>query len=251
MTTENNLSSLFGNDGKIPQGKDGSEILASKKNYSISIGLPRIKRLLKFKSFVTDFSRSSESGYEEEGFAIATSPRAIKGPVKNDITISFDIPSVTLNEGRINLRKIQDLSRVFLSENDNLNKFSHNPEYYVIYVCFSNFISKAGVGAFDPENYKDIRDNGEKCIFKNFSFEIDVEAGFYEGIAFETTPPVKLDLGKIIPKKLSVTMELTPIINNLKLDNKKGTTAHILPRFVEDKKDNKDITFPFGIDFSR
>ncbi len=247
MSKANDLAALFGNDGIVAQGKDGSEILASQKNYSISIGLPRINRLLKFKSFVTDFSRSSESGYEEEGFALATSPRAIKGPVKNDITISFDIPSVTLNEGRINLRKIQDLSRVFLSEIDNLNKFSHNPEYYVIYVCFSNFISKAGVGAFDPENYEAIRDNGEKCIFKNFSFEIDVGAGFYEGD--KAADP--RDQGKFIPKKLSVTMELTPIINNLKQDNKKGTTAHILPRFVEDKKDNKDIAFPFGIDFSR
>ena len=46
-------------------------------------------------------------------------------------------------------------------------------------------------------------------------------------------------------------MELTPIINNLKQDNQKGTTAHILPRFVEDEVETKSITFPFGIDFNR
>mgnify|MGYP003651961115 FL=1 len=230
------LNQAFGTEGRLDQGSNGSEALAINKNGHISIGLPETNKLLKFKAFVTDYSRSTESSYEQDNFSVSDSPRFIKGVVKNQIKLSFDIPSHSMNEARINLQRVQELCRFFLSNTVDLKEFTHNPEYYTVYILFSNFIHSMGAVAIVADSYSEVKTRGEKCVFTGFSFEIDIESGFFEGdINIDTE-----DDGKLIPKKMSVTMELTPIIE----------VDSYYEKFSKED-DIESMPYPFGINYKR
>ena len=273
-------SQAFGNqNGEIQQGLNGSEALAIQRNEQISIGLPKVKKLLKFKSFITNFSRTTESAYEEAGFAVATSPRVIKGAITNKIVLSFDVPSQSINEARINLNKVQELCRVFMSFTGELRTFTHNPMDYTVYVLFSNLISGEKYNSAPANTYNDLVANGGlECVFTGFSFDIDVEAGFYEGAASNDPR----DLGKLIPKKMNLTLELTPFTESRRLTvdiyggldafiEEEGLTDeqaanvqdYLTPEFYENnstmvprevkrftRKKGQEISWPFGIDYS-
>ena len=230
------LNQAFGAEGRFTQGSNGSEALAINKNGHISIGLPKTSKLLKFKAFVTDYSRSAESEYEQENFSVSDSPRFIKGVVRNQIKLSFDIPSHSMNEARINLQRVQELCRFFLSNTDDLKKFTHNPEYYTVYMLFSNFIHSMAATAVVADSYKEVKTRGEKCVFTGFSFEIDIESGFFAGDVDVDDE----DVGKLIPKKMSVTMELTPIIENNSYYEK-----------FSKEEDVPSVPYPFGINYKR
>jgi hypothetical protein len=201
-------SQAFGNQNPaIPQGVNGSEALAIQQNEQIVIGLPKTKKMLKFKSFITNFSRTTESAYEEGAFAVATSPRVIKGAITNKIILSFDLPSQSINEGRVNLNKVQELCRVFMSSSEDLRKFTHNPTFYTVFVLFSNLICGDLYLGQQINTFGELIQNGGlECVFTGFSFDIDVEAGFYEGASSNDNR----DVGKLIPKKMNLTLELTP-----------------------------------------
>ena len=236
------VNESFGSQNKfIDQGSNGSEALAIDKNQQISIGLPKVKKLLKFKAFVTDYSRSVESSYEEEAFAVSDSPRYIKGAVKSQIKLSFDIPSHSMNEARINMQRVQEMCRFFLSSREDLKKFTHNPEYYTVYVLFSNFIYGFESDALVANSYDEVVRRGQKCVFTGLSFDIDVESGFYEGDKNVDTE----DEGKLLPKKMSLTMELTPIIENVKKDI---SDIKFFDRFSNESEEQ--VVYPFGIDYS-
>lgn len=239
------LNQAFGDQGKIDQGSNGSERLAIDKNGHISIGLPKVNKFLKFKAFVTDFSRTAESSYEEEAFAVSDSPRYIKGAIKNQIKLTFDVPAQSMNEARINLQRVQELCRFFLSSREDLKKFTHNPEYYTVYVQFSNFIHKYGGLKGMSDTYEEVVKHGEKCIFTGFSFEIDVESGFFEGDENIDSE----DKGKLIPKKMSITMELTPIVEDVK--KKDPSAIQFFEKFskAETALSDVDVQYPFGIDY--
>ena len=243
-------SQAFGNqNGEIQQGLNGSEALAIQRNEQISIGLPKVKKLLKFKSFITNFSRTTESAYEEAGFAVATSPRAIKGAITNKMVLSFDVPSQSINEARINLNKVQELCRVFMSFTGELRTFTHNPMDYTVYVLFSNFICGENYYGQPVDNFDELSSEiGLECIFTGFSFDIDVEVGFYEGVASNDPR----DVGKLIPKKINLTLELTPFSERSTFGERVSEVEALGGRTIErfTKKEGQEINWPFGIDYS-
>ena len=247
-------SQAFGDQNpEIDQGKNGSEALAI-AGAQICIGIPRKNRgfsddiLLKFKGFITDFSRTTESDYEEAAFSVSNSPRVIKGVVKNKISLSFDVPSQSINEARINLRKVQELCRFFLTSNAELQEYTHNPDRYTIFVKYANLISALSPSTAKTDTYDQITKGGERCIFTEFSFEIDVESGFYEGIEEADTR----DVGKFIPKKMSITLGLVPIIET-KINDER--IEGIWSRFPQVEEGGPAAfrglaeEYPFGIDY--
>ena len=237
-------SQAFGNQNPaISQGMNGSEALAIQQNEQIVIGLPKSEKMLKFKAFITNFSRTTESAYEEGAFAVATSPRVIKGAITNKIILSFDVPSQSINEARINLNKVQELCRVFMSSNADLRDFTHNPTYYTVYVLFSNLICGDEYAGQPIDKFEDLLgEGGLECVFTGFSFDIDVEAGFYEGAASNDNR----DVGKLIPKKMNLSLELTPFTESRK--TKEGETKQrTIKRFTD--LQGQEESWPFGIDY--
>ncbi len=253
----------FAADGQIDLGFNGTTFLAKNKNAYISIAMPRLtgdwisKGFLRFKAFVTNFSRSSETEYTEDTFAVAQSPRAIKGPITNQINLQFEVPSQTYNEARVNFTKINSLCRFFLNSRKKYNttdkkwedthdmkKFTHNPDYFTTYILFSNFIHNIEYGVaedFNAETYDEVVERGQKSIITDFSFEFDVEGGFFEGDSQVSS----LDEGKLFPKNLKVSLSITPIVEQLYAGTNKITP------FSGYNTGDEPVNYPFGIDYRK
>ena len=272
------LLSKFGNEGKSDkwsgQGKNASETYTVDREKYIAIGVPVTNQFLKFKAFITDFSRLTQTNYEENLYATAKAPRYIKGAIENQIRISFDVPAHSVNEARLNLEKIQYMCQNFLSVREGMEGYSRISNQYTIHVLFSNLIHKVGSKNFTADNFSEVETRGEECIFTDFSFEIDTESGFFEGDASYG------GLGKLIPRKVSITMGLVPIIkkttteteaefieryNNTpgldpatprekKLESyqagKKSNTVNPFPYFSDNMKRGEELAYPFGIEYS-
>ena len=257
------ITAAFTRQRSLDLGDNGSESLAINKNHYISIAVPRSELFIRFKSFITDYSRSAESEYEETTFAVATSPRAIKGPVKNKIKIAFEVPSQTLNEARVNLLKVQKFCRFFLSaefgKDNDLDHFTHNPEYYTVYILFANFIHGLNDGEaknFHAETYDDVINYGQKCIIDDFSFEFDLGVGMFEG-----GDAVSWGLGKFFPKSMKIDLSLTPMVESVTIDgygyvadeNKNASFIGYGGGWSADAATDEDVwkplNYPFGIDY--
>jgi len=187
------LTARFGNEGETELGFNGSVYYAENKNAQISFAIPKYKghheldgqEFIRFKAFIANYSRKAVGSYEETAFAIAEAPRVIKSTVEHTISLSFEAPAQSYNESRANLQKIQLLCQFFKSSFNRNMQFTHDPEKYAIYVLFSNFIHGLGednkATKFEAENYEDVIDHGQKCIITGFSFNFDLETGFFDG----------------------------------------------------------------------
>ena len=245
----------FGDEALIDLGRNGTTILAQEKNSYISFAIPKIKGdgfsqgFIRFKAFISDFSRSAESEYEEASFSVATAPRAIKGPVKNNISLTFEVPSQTLNEARINLTRINALCRFFLTDKQKLKDHLHNPDDYTVYVLFSNFIHNFGTGGstkFSAETYNEVVEHGQESILIDFSFEIDLEAGMFEGDPKASSR----DDGKLFPKNMKISMTLSPVIEDITLENAGvGFIAYGDDGYKPSDIERTPFNYPFGIDY--
>ena len=274
------IMNWFGNDGASEkwrgQGKNGSGDLAKNKNYTISIGIPDTgegNKFMQFKAFVTDFGRMAQSGYEESLFAIADSPRYIRGPVSHQIRVAFDIPAHSVNEAQINLQRVQELCRVFLNSGITGDNYSFLSDKYIVHVLFANLIHKVNSGnalEFSAANFEQVKDRGEKCLITDFQLDFEPTDGFFEW------------KGKLLPKKMSVSLLMTPMIEPFKVqktleqfkseylinfgnngasmnvveevwnamsDDQKQRVINPFPHFDEDQKTGGILAYPFGINY--
>ncbi len=260
-------------DPDLPLGYNGSVSYAENKNALICFAIPKFKvnsttrgmvppemderKFVRFKAFVSEYSRKAVGNYEEKAFAIAEAPRVIKSTVEHTINLTFDAPSQSYNESRANLEKVQTLCQIFKSSRERNEQFAHDPGKYAIYVLFSNFIHGLGednkATKFDAKNYEEVIDHGQKCIITGFSFDFDLESGFFEGNAHYDPN----DDGKLFPKNITISFELSPIIEtNHDDDNKKtsnflgfgGDSADPTANNA-DKPEWTPMNYPFGIDY--
>jgi hypothetical protein len=150
--------------------------------------------------------------------------------------VSLDILAHSVNEALVNIKRINELDKIYKS-------VEHNPSVgtkfllkNMLYVSLSNLLTATTGGDIpDKDTLKDV---GVPCFMETFSFSIDKDLGMFEYA------------GDLLPKKY--TMELKFKVSNASYGAVKKGRYLWLPLNVDgENRDGDTKTFPFGITGTR
>ena len=183
-------------------------------------------RHISFKAFVTEFSDSYTSLWQEESVYGRMDPIPVFENTRRLVTLGFDMPAASQNEAATNLGKIDQFIQRLYPVYERINDFNVLSTAPVWRVKFGNLISKTNGGSGNAKT------GGVICYIKDFSFTPDLEPGFI------------LSKSQLYPKNINVSLsltilhEITPGFIKKKFDG--GSTKHNFPYGVGSKRDLYD-----------
>jgi hypothetical protein len=130
---------------------------------------------IQFPAFITDFTDSYKSNWKEEEVYGKMDPIATFKNTTRTITLTFDVPSDSLETARSNLREMDRLIRGLYPIYDNgIRGTAVLVSPPMFRVRFSNLVRNVA----QVENSKTLR-TGLLCYIKNFDFKPKVDSGFF------------------------------------------------------------------------
>lgn len=132
---------------------------------------------ISFPAFVTDFTDSYKSSWNEQSVLGKMDPIATFKNTKRTISLAFDVPSESLDEAKNNLAKIDYIIRGQYPIYDNAQygtAVMSSPPMFRI--RFANFVRNASV---DNDGNKGTLRTGLLCYFNGFDFKPKNDSGYF------------------------------------------------------------------------
>ena len=215
------------NDFRLPSiGEDGTSSPAERRGASIGFADmgETSYRWVAYKAFVDKFSYSKSLEVENimdvaGDVTVSDVPYSIN---EQKYPLSFNVVAHSVNEGRANLIKFQNLIRFCIKKEESTSG--------EMYVYFHNLISNPHTPSFTALARSTIKGNGKLMVVKKCAFEVDMEMGMFEHNGF------------LIPKVFKVDLDLE--------DNGGGTYGIKEPLNRSQLAEGDDSRWPFGIDYT-
>ena len=193
------------------------------------------------KSFLTSFDLSFQ--FETDKIKTTDNDKEEVKSIGANYKLSVKIPALSVNDARVNAARLDTLS-IFMDYSGN-KKFKTNsatgqpiiPSAEPIYVLLGNLINNGKyTKKIDITNSNDIKKYGIECYTKGFSYEVDLDMGFFE---YDD---------KLWPKSYTLNLDFIP---RLTVANDGNDTIYLFHDFSDDGKvKNVEFTsgsYPFGV----
>lgn len=161
------------------------------------------QKTLAFKGFLESYNLKLNNEYKIED--TSGNKKVTKGASLFEYNISISVPSYSVNEGMNNLAKFQELERIFsisLSKYSELQSTGTNFIDPKVYVAFSNLIQNGKYSLGSSVKFPHNEEAAMRCVVKDFTFQPDLEMGFFE---FNSN---------FIPKFYTLNLLIVPIMLN-------------------------------------
>ena len=189
--------------------------------------------VLSFKAFLTSYNESWANNWEEQSLVRRFNKQYTFNNVQRSISLSWDLPAYDIAEAKKNLENITMFVRMMYPKvNPEGQVTGMNPIWYM---SMMNFIHNSayelggtGGGSSAANGMSSVLDEGLaktglKGFPRNFMFQPDIEAGFFEptedvsetfGQLIGTEErKTKVKPNKVYPKLIKVSMDYVPILD--------------------------------------
>ena len=151
-------------------GSVGDQNLVANKDMYIEFMHIASKRKVRFKAFITAFDDSFQANWETQSVYGRMDPMATFQGTERQINMQFDVPSVSLEEAKANMHRIENLTAMMYPLYSPLKK--HGIETVkaspLMRVKFANLIKDASSSS-----------KGLPCVVQTVSFVPNMEDGFF------------------------------------------------------------------------
>ena len=233
------FNEIVNKDAETSQGTDGSGEYTRSRNVRFIIGQTATGAVVSFKPFLSSFGMKFESQYTDKtnDYQGLNAKRVFaNASLFISYEISLELLAHSVNEARMNLRRINEMGKMFQSvfssppTKQNMDKSVLNSYF----ISFSNIISSQFIPEQSISSFEDLKTQGVPCFIDSFNFSIDKDMGYFEDKTLV-----------LLPKKQTITFSFKVSNAAYEYFNQKYLWLPIQPNGEYYKKDIK--SFPFGI----
>jgi hypothetical protein len=181
MTWFTKTTRTYSGETALDQGTDGSSEYLKSRQIRFIIGSHNTGTTVSFKPFVTKYSIALSSQFIDQTKDYLNLPEEkiyTTDSIGFEVSVSLDILAHSVNEALVNIKRINELDKIYKS-------VEHNPSVgtkfllkNMLYVSLSNLLTATTGGDIpDKDTLKDV---GVPCFMETFSFSIDKDLGMFE-----------------------------------------------------------------------
>jgi len=239
MTWFTKTTRTYSGETDLDQGTDGSSEYLKSRQIRFIIGSHNTGATVSFKPFITKYSIALSNKFIDQTKDYLNLPEEkiyTTDSIGFEVSVSLDILAHSVNEALVNIKRINELDKIYKSVKHNPSSSSNFLLQNMLYVSLSNILTATTGG--DIPDKTTLQKNGVPCFMETLSFSIDKDLGMFEYA------------GDLLPKKY--TMELKFKVSNASYGAIHKGEYLWLPLNVDgENRDGDTKTFPFGITGTR
>ncbi len=238
MTWFSKTSKTYSGETSLSQGSDGSSEYLKSREIRFVVASHNSGTAVSFKPFITKYSieiSNKEINETKDYLNLDREKIFTSDSIGIIASFSLDILAHSLNEAKVNIKRINELDRIYKSVISQTPAGSDFLVKNVLYVSAMNIFTAAYTSKQEvtKDNIKQI---GVPCFMEEFSYTVDKEMGMFE------------DEGTLLPKKFTLELKFKVSNSAYFVNNKSYLWLPLDPETREDYLPSDVGTFPFGIE---